>query len=99
MNAIRRVVVAALLAVWCFPAVSLAKSEPTQPAPAAQMATRGTTPGTSQTGQPATSNAETEDLAAREKQAPELQDFKGGAAIVIGGGALLVILVLLVLLV
>jgi hypothetical protein len=98
MNSIRRIVVAALLAVWCFPAVSLAKSEPAQPAPvAAQMASRSA-PAGSETSQVA-SSAEVQDLAAREKQAPELQDFKGGAAIIIGGGALLVVLLLLVLLV
>jgi hypothetical protein len=95
MNAIRRVVVAALLAVWCFPAVSLAKSEPTVPAPvAAQVASRGA----AQTAQ-SSSKAEVEDLATREQKAPELQDFKGGAVVVLGGATLVLVVLLLILLV
>jgi hypothetical protein len=94
MNAIRRVVVAALLAVWCFPAVSLAKSEPAEPAPlSAPMPSTGTTANSE------TYQAEVKDLAAREQKAPELQDFKGGAAIYIGGAGLVLVILLLILLV
>jgi hypothetical protein len=93
MNAIRRVVVAALLAVWCFPAVSLAKPV-TEPAPvAAQVASRGTATNS------ASNAAEVESLAQREQKAPELQDFKGGAVVVLGGATLVLVILLLILLV
>ena len=99
MKAIRRVVVAALLAVWCFPAVSMAKSAPTEPAPvSAQMPATGA----ASTGAAANSEnngGEVENLATREQKAPELQDFKGGAVIVMGGAALVALVLLIVLLV
>ena len=44
------------------------------------------------------STSEADDLEAREKQAPDLQDFKGGA-LYIGGAALVLLIVLLILLV
>ena len=44
------------------------------------------------------STAEAENLAAREQKAPDLQDFRGGAAVVyIGGTTILVILLILLL--
>jgi hypothetical protein len=93
-NAIQRVVVAALLAVWCFPAVSLAKPV-TEPAPvSAQVASTGAPAARSDR-----SGAEVQSLAEREQKAPELQDFKGGAVLVLGGASLVLVILLLILLV
>ena len=93
MNAIRRVVVAALLAVWCFPAVSLAA--PTEPAPvSAPAASTGAAAARSER-----TGAEVQTLAEREQKAPELQDFKGGAVLVLGGASLVLVVLLLILLV
>jgi hypothetical protein len=93
MNAIRRIVVAALLAVWCFPAVSLAKPAAQDPAPLVTQ--------TASTRAPAASTgtaSEAESLAAREQKAPDLQDFRGGAAVIyIGGTTILIILLILLL--
>jgi 3-oxoacyl-ACP reductase-like protein len=102
MTAFRRVVVALLLSVWAFPAVSWAKAEasappvaaprPAAPRPAAPPAAATGTglPGLAQAVQLAA-------LAAREKQARELQDFRGGesVSIYIGGGALTVVAIIL----
>src|SRR5439155_9950164 len=67
MNAIRRLVVATLLAVWCFPAVSRANPSPSAPAPiAAEPASP--IPATSVEN----SGTETATLAAREQQARQL---------------------------
>jgi|HubBroStandDraft_5_1064220.scaffolds.fasta_scaffold175289_2 hypothetical protein len=95
MNAIRRVVVAALLAVWCFPAVSMAKSAPQDPAPlSAQVSSTAPAAEGAQSGA-----AETESLATREQKARQLQDFKGGAVyIYLGGGGLLILVVVLLIL-
>ncbi|HLK90215.1 MAG TPA: hypothetical protein VKZ18_09995 [Polyangia bacterium] len=96
MDKIRGVVVAVLLSVWCFPAVSSAKSlaVDSRPLPAAV---------TERSAAPAEAPAagEVANLAAREQQAPNLQDYKGGAvAIYVSSGVLLVaVIVLLVLLV
>ena len=94
MNAIRRVVVAALLAVWCFPAVSLAKPAPTEPAPiSAQVGSTSAATNSAKNG------AEVASLAEREQKAPELQDFKGGAVVVLGGATLVLVILLLILIV
>jgi hypothetical protein len=94
MNRIRRMVVAVLLAVWCFPAVSSARSLPPEPAPPAL-----STPKTGATSAPAPGGADAENLAAREQQARDLQDFKGGGVyIYLGSGALLVIVIILLIL-
>jgi hypothetical protein len=95
VESIRRLVVAALLTVWCFPAVSAAKSLP--PVAAAQA------PATAASNVQATateSDAQaTESLAARERQAPDLQNFKGGRAyIYLSSGALLIIIIVLLIL-
>ena len=89
MNAIRRLVVATLLAVWCFPAVSSANPPPRAPAPIA-----------AESGSPIHSNSGTEigRLAAREQQARQLQDFKGGRAIILGSSVVVVLLVVLLVL-
>lgn len=95
MNAIRRAVVATLLAVWCFPAASMANPAPKAPAPiAAEPASP--VPATSVE----TSGVEAGNLAVREQQARQLQDFKGGRAYIYLGSSVVVVLlvVLLVLL-
>ena len=97
MNAIKRAVVVALLSVWCFPAVSLAKPEPAQPAPLPAVVTSTAAPG-ARTAR----STEARQLAAREQQAQDLQDFKGGegyVSIYIGSGVLLVAVIILLLLI
>jgi hypothetical protein len=99
MGAIRRAVVLALLAVWAFPAVSLAKSEPADPAPLPALVT-----STAASRSAAARTAETREaaqLAAREKQAQDLQNFKGGEGVYIyaGSGVLLVAVIILLLLI
>lgn len=71
MNAIRRVVVATLLAVWCFPAASMAKPSAKDPAPVAVQAT-ATGPVTSAED----NGAESQSLATREQKSRELQEFR-----------------------
>jgi hypothetical protein len=98
MAAIQRAVVIALLAVWCFPAVSAAKTtEPTGPAPLPALVTEtaARTPAAART----TSALEAAQLAAREKQAQDLQNFKGGEGVYIymGSGVLLVAVIILLL--
>jgi hypothetical protein len=95
MNQIRGIVIATLLAVWCFPAIGAAKTppppapwvEPAAAVPSARVAT-------------ATGDSQTTDLAAREAGAPELQDFRGGSGVYIyvGSGVLLVAVIVLVIL-
>jgi hypothetical protein len=94
MNAFRRIVVAALLAVWCFPAVSMAKSAPRDEAPLSAPA------GSNGSATVSTTNGgETESLATREQKAQQLQDFKGGGVVIIAGsGAMLVVVVILLIL-
>jgi hypothetical protein len=105
MTAFRRVVVALLLSIWAFPAVSWAKAEavaspgpaPSAPAPRAPTAPTPSAPAPS-TGRTGLALAvELAALAAREQQARELQDFRGGesVSIYIGGGALTVVAIIL----
>jgi hypothetical protein len=95
MTAIRNVVVLALLAVWSFPAVSLAKSGPdvSTRAPAVVDMTKAAKMGPDAT-------PETQQLAAREKQAQDLQSFKGGDGVYLyfGSGAVLVLIIILLIL-
>jgi hypothetical protein len=87
MDKIRGVVVAVLLSVWFFPAVSSAKSlaADSKPLPAAAATPAAT--------------GEAANLAAREQQAPGLQDYKGGAvAVYVSSGVLLVAVIVLLLL-
>lgn len=92
MTTIRRAVVVALLAIWSFPAVSLASPVPASPPPVTSTtaATGGRTP-----------TSETANLAAREKQAQDVQDFKGGEGVYIyfGSGAVLVLVIILLILI
>lgn len=94
MTAIRRLVVATLLAVWCFPAVSMARPATAAPAPlAAAPASPAPAPSAENSGR------ETGTLAAREAQARELQDFKGGRVyVVLGSSVIVVVLVVLLIL-
>jgi hypothetical protein len=98
MKKIQGVVVAALLAIWSFPAVSQAKSLAADPAPlpAAVTSTRAPVAAETTTTAPTT---EATQLAQREQQSQNLQDYKGGAAVVyVGSGVLLVVIIVLLIL-
>jgi hypothetical protein len=93
MNKIRGLVVAVLLGVWAFPAVSSAKTAP-DPAPISAPVSTATAPS----GE----GARTASLAAREQQSRDLQDYKGGSGVAIyasSGAVLVAVIVLLILLV
>jgi hypothetical protein len=95
MNTLRKLIVVTLLGVWSFPAVGLAKPMAEAGTPAESTRALAAAPATTEQSQGSTSEAD--DLQAREKQAPELQDFRGGA-LYIGGAALVLLIVLLVIL-
>ena len=102
MKKIRGLVVGVLLAVWCFPALSSAKALPPPPVtPPALVATGTTETGTnaaSSSGASST-NAQSASFAQRERQASNLQDFKGGSAVIfIGSGTVLILLIVLLIL-
>lgn len=98
MNYLKKFVIITLLAVWTFPAVS-------QAAPARTPVTTQSAPAQTTELTPevlalanilAGTPTESQDLAAREKQAPNLQDYKGGAVeVYIGSGAALVLIIVL----
>lgn len=91
MKSLQRLVIAALLGIWCFPAVSVAAPLATPPAEVGSRAASGAAPAQ----QPATQTEESA-LGAREKQSQDLQDFRGGSGyIYIGGGATFLLLVIL----
>jgi hypothetical protein len=97
MKKIQGVVVAALLAVWCFPAVSSARSMPADPAPLPSAVTSTRAPVAAEA--PAAQETEAASLAQREHQSQNLQDYKGGAAVVyVGSGVLLVVIIVLLIL-
>lgn len=99
MKKIQGVVVAALLAIWCFPAIGQAKTLASDPAPLPAAVTSTRAPVAAETTAPSTQPSEAAQLAQREHQAQNLQDYKGGAAVVyIGSGALLVIVIVLLIL-
>jgi hypothetical protein len=103
MDKIRGLVVGVLLAVWCFPAVSSAKALPPEPAPPPGLVgtTNGATSGAAPMGTTgaASTGSQATDLAKREQQAPNLQDFKGGGVVIyLGSGALLVVVIILLVL-
>ena len=100
MKKIRGLVVGVLLAVWCFPALSSAKALPPPPVtPPALVATGTTETGTNAASSAASSNAQSASFAQRERQASNLQDFKGGSAVVfVGSGTVLVLLIVLLIL-
>ena len=97
MNTLRKLIVLTLLGVWSFPAVGLAKPVAAASTPAESTRVLGAAPATTERSEASTSEAD--DLQAREKQASELQNFRGGAVVYIGGAALVLLIVLLVLLV
>ena len=90
MKSLQRLIVAVLLGVWCFPAVSVAAPLPTPPAEVGSRASSGASAATSST------QTEESALGAREKQSQDLQNFRGGGGyIYIGGGATFLLLVIL----
>jgi hypothetical protein len=96
MNKIRGLVVAVLLGVWAFPGVSSAMTPASDPAPISAPASTATSPAQSAEA------AQTTSLAAREQQARDLQDYKGGSGVAIyasSGAILVAVIVLLILLV
>ena len=97
MNRIRATVVATLLAVWCFPMVSSAKALSSAPETPAAMVSRAGTTGSSAAAP--SSDSEAANLATREQQTRNLQDFRGGGVtIYIGSGVLLIVLIILLIL-
>jgi len=93
MKSLQRLVVAVLLGIWCFPAVSLADTRPT---PRGELGSRAAAPSPAQQLATETEASEGARLAAREKQSQDLQDFKGGGVyIYLGSGAALVLLIIL----
>jgi len=87
---LRRIVVAALLAAWSFPAAAATTSQ-SQPVPIVEQA---------QVARSANTAGEAAQYAAREKQAPANENFQGGGvSIYIGGGVLTAALIILLILV
>jgi len=82
---LRRIVVAALLAAWSFPAAA-ATTAPSQPAPIVEKA---------EIARSVSASAEAAEYAAREQQAPANQNFQGGAYLYIGGSVLAAALLIL----
>ena len=72
MKTFRTAVIAVLLAIWSFPAVSLA-------APPPSAASRDAAGRAAAATQKAAAENEATEMAQREQQAPDLQDFRGGA--------------------
>ena len=98
MNRIRVGVIATLLSVFCFPMVSSAKAASSEPESLAAMVTRAATTGRSTATAP--NSSESASLQAREQQARDLQDFKGGGvSIYIGSGALFIALIIILILI
>jgi hypothetical protein len=94
MKSLQRLVVAVLLGVWCFPAVSLAEPLAKPPAEVGSRASANASPAQSST------QTEESALGAREKQSQDLQDFKGGGVyIYLGGGATLILVIILLILI
>lgn len=98
MNRMRAAVIATLLGVWCFPMVSSAKALSSEPAWSPAMVERAPVNPPMSGGAATTpaSGPEAASLAAREQQARDLQDFRGGGVtIYIGSGVLLILLIIL----
>jgi hypothetical protein len=100
MQKIRTFVVAALLAVWCFPAISSAapnRNEGRLPAAVTETSAQKT----EAPAQQAAASTEAQTLAQREQQTPDLKDFKGGAVYVYAGSTVLLVtlIVLLILII
>jgi len=103
MNYLKKFVIITLLAVWTFPAVGQAApartpvNAPSTPAQTAPAKTTELSPEVLALANMLAGNpTESQDLAAREKQAPNLPDYKGGAVeIYLGSGAVLVLIIVL----
>jgi hypothetical protein len=95
MKSLQRLVIAVLLGIWCFPAVSFAAPLPTPGGAAVgSRAASGASPA------PTSTETEASALGAREQASQDLQNFKGGAAyIYIGGGATFILLLILLILI
>lgn len=94
MNALRTIVVGVLLGVWFTPAVGSAAQLSSGAGEAASQGAAARSAGAATPLAPSSSEARA--FAAREKQSPELENFKGGGvSIYIGSGALLVIVIVL----
>jgi hypothetical protein len=92
MKTFRTAVIAVLLAIWSFPAVSLAAPPPSPPAATQQVAPAPVT-------QKQAAETEAAEMAQREQQTADLQDFKGGAVyLYFGSGVALVLLIILIVL-
>jgi len=103
MNYLKKLVVVALLAVWTFPGVGQASpapapvSAPSAPAQTAPASSTQLPPEVLALANMLAGGTESSDLAAREKQAPNLKDYKGGAIeIYLGSGAVLVLIIILI---
>lgn len=109
MKPLRNFVVALLLTVWIAPTLARAAVPPAEPAvaesparpaggalsPSALLAL-GASPNP---GSQARDQQEADALAAREKAAPALQDYRGGAAYIYIGGSATLVLVLILLII
>lgn len=95
MKSLQRLIVAVLLGVWCFPAVSAAGTSPTPSAEVGARSSSGASPAQD------SGRSEGSSLAAREKQSADLQNFKGGGVYIYmgSGAALILFIVLLIILV
>ena len=92
MKTFRTAVIAALLAIWSFPAVSLAAPPPSPPSATQPVAPAPVT-------QKQAAQNEAAEMAQREQQTADLQDFKGGAVyLYFGSGVALVLLIILIVL-
>jgi hypothetical protein len=101
MKSLRRLIVAVLLGVWCFPAVSVAAPLPAASADVGSRASSGASSARSGASS-ARPSAQTEGaaLGAREEQSQDLQNFKGGGVyIYLGGGVALVLAIILLILI
>lgn len=92
MNQIRGIVIATLLAVWSFPAVSSAKP-PSASSPGIAQAAAPSDDGPAR----GATDAEAARLASREARSRELENFRGGAgvSIYLGSGVLLAVVIVL----
>jgi hypothetical protein len=98
MKALQRCVVLVLLGVWCFPAVSSAEPART-PAADVSPAPRDATPAPVAPATAAEAEAEAGRLAAREQQAKQARDFRGGAVYIYAGSGVVLALVIVLLII
>lgn len=96
MKGLMRFVVVTLLAAFSFPAVSQAKSG-TGPTPIGEVDT-GPRAGRSNPSSPTPSSGSSlDELAAREQQAKQLADFRGGDVYIYAGSGVVLVLVIVLL--